>query len=391
MKYDKAIKEFKTPVYIFDADILKDRVNTLKKMLPDRAALCYAVKANPFIIPYAEPLVERLEVCSEGEFEICESVNAPMEKIVVSGVYKTPGFIERIVSQYENICIYTIESLAQYELLKSLGQKYSKRISVLIRITSKNQFGVSEKELNTILGDNPEKYLSIKGIQYFSSTQKTSVKKFVRELTYLSELIVKAEAEYGVKIEELEYGTGFPVSYFSAEGFDEERLFTEFNEVLDMVPSDVKITLEIGRSIAASCGSYITSVVDTKENSAGNFAIVDGGINHLVYYGQSMAMKQPLFELLPHRDSDEIREWNICGSLCTVNDIIVKALPLPKLEIGDMLCFKNAGAYCMCEGISLFLSRELPAVVVIENDNVKLLRGHFKTSVLNCPQIKKEI
>ncbi len=386
VKYDKAINEFKTPLYIFDIDILTNRINTLKQKLSDRVSLCYAVKANPFIIPYAEPLVERLEVCSEGEFEICESVNAPMKKIVVSGVYKTPGFIERIVNSYENIGIYTIESLTHYELLKGLAKKYSKRLPVLIRITSKNQFGVSESDLNEILKDNPEEYLDIKGLQYFSSTQKNSIKKFRRELTYLSELVQKIEDEYGIEIEEVEYGTGFPVSYFPAESIDEEQLFAEFNEELKLIPSKVNVTLEIGRSIAASCGSYITSVVDMKENSAGKFAIVDGGINHLVYYGQSMAMKQPLFELLPHRESTETQEWNICGSLCTVNDIMVKALPLPELEIGDMLCFKNAGAYCMCEGISLFLSRELPAVAVIENDKVKLLRGHFKTSVLNCAQ-----
>lgn len=391
MKYDKAIKEFKTPLYIFDTDILTGRIKTLRQKLSISASLCYAVKANPFIISYTEPFVERLEVCSEGEFEICESVNAPMEKIVVSGVYKTPAFIERIVNCYDNIGVYTIESLTHYELLKNLANKYSRRLPVLIRITSKNQFGVSEKDLDEILKDNPEEYLDIKGLQYFSSTQKTSAKKFRRELSYLSELVQRIENEYGIEIEELEYGTGFPVSYFPTENFDEDELFSEFNETLSLVPSNIKITLEIGRSIAASCGCYITSVVDMKENSAGKFAVVDGGINHLVYYGQSMAMKQPVFELLPQRESNETQEWNICGSLCTVNDIMVKALPLPKLEIGDMLCFKNAGAYCMCEGISLFLSRELPAVAVIENDKAKLLRGHFKTSFLNCPQIKKEI
>ena len=60
MKYDKAIEEFGTPLYVFDIDILKDRLNTLKQKLSDRVALCYAVKANPFIIPYAEPLCERI-------------------------------------------------------------------------------------------------------------------------------------------------------------------------------------------------------------------------------------------------------------------------------------------------------------------------------------------
>ena len=46
--------------------------------------------------------------------------------------------------------------------------------------------------------------------------------------------------------------------------------------------------------------------------------------------------------------------------LCTINDILVKRLPLGGLEIGDVLVFEQAGAYCMTEGIALFLSRDLP-------------------------------
>ncbi len=40
----------------------------------------------------------------------------------------------------------------------------------------------------------------------------------------------------------------------------------------------------------------------------------------------------------------------------------------------------------MTEGISLFLSRELPAVLIIDrDDNIKLVRNHLKTSDLNYP------
>ena len=39
------------------------------------------------------------------------------------------------------------------------------------------------------------------------------------------------------------------------------------------------------------------------------------------------------------------------------------------------MIFKNAGAYCMTEGISLFLSRDLPAVVWMKkNGETQLLR-----------------
>lgn len=384
MTNQKLIESFATPFYVFDFEVLKDRIEHIKKSIPSNIDLCYAVKANTFIIGEAEKYVQRLEVCSQGEFEICEYLKTPMEKIVLSGVYKTPEFIERVVKQYDNIGIYTIESLTQYELLKRLAQKYQKKLNVLVRINSKNQFGLTEDEFKTIIKNN-DSMIELKGIQYFSTTQKSSYKKLKREFDYLGELVTRIEEEFKISFQELEYGTGSPVTYFEEECFDEEEYFSQLSQLVSQMPSHLKITFEMGRSIAASCGTYYSSVVDMKTNKAGNFAIIDGGMNHLVYFGQSMAMKHPHFEMYPHRDVGNTAEWNICGSLCTVNDIVVKALSVDDMNIGDVIIFKNTGAYCMCEGISLFLSRELPAVVLAHGDNARLVRNHFKTSELNKP------
>ena len=54
-----------------------------------------------------------------------------------------------------------------------------------------------------------------------------------------------------------------------------------------------KVVLEMGRFLAAACGYYVTSIVDMKVNKEQPYVIMDGGINHLNYYGQAMAMKQP--------------------------------------------------------------------------------------------------
>ena len=48
-EFEKAIKEFKTPAYIFDLDILKERVLLIKQILSP-ACTCFAMKANPFLI-----------------------------------------------------------------------------------------------------------------------------------------------------------------------------------------------------------------------------------------------------------------------------------------------------------------------------------------------------
>ena len=144
-----------------------------------------------------------------------------------------------------------------------------------------------------------------------------------------------------------------------------------------------KLILEIGRSIAASCGRYVTKVVDVKSNSTGNYAIVDGGIHHIAYFGQVLAMKHPKVQHFA-KESGEVCNWNVCGSLCTTNDILLKDISFNNLNIGDSLVFENAGAYCPTEGISLFLSRALPTVLMKnKNGSVTVLRKQTDTYPLN--------
>ena len=123
-----------------------------------------------------------------------------------------------------------------------------------------------------------------------------------------------------------------------------------------------------------------------KTNKNGNHIILDGGINHLVYYGQTMAMRIPKYKLLPDKEDTE-ETYNLYGSLCTINDIIIKSLKTRKLEIGDLFVFENVGAYSITEGIALFLSRDMPKVILYDETNEpKLIRNTIKASEINCPK-----
>ena len=157
------------------------------------------------------------------------------------------------------------------------------------------------------------------------------MKKINREIDYLNEFIESIENEYNIELKEIEYGPGFSIQYFQNEEFDEEEYFKELKEALDKLRHK-KLFLEAGRSIAASCGTYFTKVVDMKSNKNGNHVILDGGINHLVYYGQTMAMRLPFFDIYPKKDTEK-EVYNLYGSLCTVNDVIIKNVETQKLEM----------------------------------------------------------
>lgn len=384
LDYKYIVENIKTPTYVFDINKLDERVNYLKNKLDNKFALVYAVKANSFISKEIENEVERFEICSPGEFDICNGLGIDRSKMVISGVYKDRETIENMLANYSDIGKYTIESVNQYELLKELTKKYSRKINILIRLTSGNQFGVTSDELKNIISDKDE-LINVSGIEYFSGTQKTSIKKINREVDNLIELVNDIEENLGFKIEEIEYGPGVPVFYFQDDVFDEEEYFNELNNALLRL-GNKKILLEIGRGIAASCGTYFTKVVDLKTNKNGNHVILDGGMNHLVYYGQTMAMRIPHYEIYPKKDKKEKEIYNLYGSLCTINDIIVKNIEIEKLELGDVFVFKNVGAYSVTEGISLFLSRDLPKVVLYtRNKEFKVVRDVVKTSKINYP------
>lgn len=387
IRISQLLETEKTPFYVFDLDELLGRVRFLRRHLPDKIKLCYAVKANTFILKEISSEIDRLEICSPGELRICQKLKLPTEKFVISGVYKEASVMEQLISDENTAGYFTVESMSQFKLLYEAAVKKRKTINLLLRLTSGNQFGLEEHEIEKLIDRyKNDSYVAIRGIQYFSGTQKNSLKRLRREIEYVDSYLKKLNEQYDFNIDELEFGPGFPAAYFVGEDFDEVHFMEEFSSMISDMSFRGKIVLELGRSIAASCGTYVTKVVDTKTNHGQNYGIVDGGMNHIVYYGQSMAMKHPVLRKLFSAADDNKEKWNICGSLCTVNDILVKQFPLCDLHVGDVLIFENTGAYCMTEGISLFLSRDLPEVILLKNNEAyKVVRSNVPTDCLNTP------
>ena len=387
MNQEIKISGIQTPAYIFDLDMLISRVQMMKEILGERAKICFAMKANPFLIGPLKEVADKFEVCSPGEFHICESTGIPMDKIVLSGVNKEKQDLLHAMHAYGNAGVYTIESVNQLELLETCAKEEDIIIQALIRVTSGNQFGVDEEEVIHIVSKkNYYPHVRIQGLQCYSGTQKKKFSKIEKELNWLDGILARLQEECHYEAEVLEYGPGFYIPYFeNEEEVDDRALLQQFADALKRLDFQGEITLEMGRYIAAYCGYYMTRIVDQKINHGQNYCIVDGGLNHLNYYGQAMAMKMPHHQHIPadqtvagtqksdiqksdtqrpeNAMSDEPILWNICGSLCTVNDVLVKQMPLKNAKIGDMLVFERAGAYSVTEGIYLFLSRCMPRIL----------------------------
>lgn len=378
-----------TPAYIFDLDELRAKADRIRKKLGMRAKICYAIKANPFLTSALVKQVDCFELCSPGEIRICERAGARRKDMVISGVYKDPDQMERLFEEDE-LPVFTAESESQLRLLNQLAGKYGKKVTLLLRLTSGNQFGMDEALISRLIEERsayPD--LHIAGLQYYGGTQKKNVARMKKGMEKLFKLLEKLRQQYGFTAECVEYGPGAPVNYFETDSFPmEEEILEDFGRFLDGLSFEGRIVLELGRFLAADCGTYLTRVADQKCNEGVQYYILDGGIHQMNYFGQALGMKCPPVTAPEKEKEPAETEAALCGALCTVNDVLVRQIKLPRLEEGDVLAFAMTGAYSITEGSALFLSRELPAVYFYTAAGGLLeVRKRTETDCLNSANI----
>lgn len=399
-----------TPYYVFDTDEFAKRAAMIRAALDckggRRIPLCFSIKANPFLLHRLPEGLDHVEVCSPGELEICIALGVKPESIIYSGVMKEKCDIERAVSYGAGIL--TCESIRHAALISEVmieciqegaheAEFAETKAQVILRLTSGNQFGMSLEDIEYIISHPDEfKGITVMGIHYYSGTQK-SLRKINKDLEKIKSALSILKEKYGFEPQLVEYGPGLCVEYFEEDWQEKEKQsLDDAAEVLRKFAEEYPLGIEMGRFLAASCGKYYTQVKDLKSTGDANYAILDGGIHHLNYFGQRMAMQvppirvyggevseneeKPGVELTQMPDAD----YTLCGSLCTVADVLVREVKLKKLELGDVLEFGHCGAYSVTEAPALFLSRQLPAVYAYSKEyGYECLREHIPAAEIN--------
>ncbi|RGZ75080.1 diaminopimelate decarboxylase [Agathobacter rectalis] len=425
-----------TPYYVFDTDEFAKRAAMIRAALDckggRRIPLCFSIKANPFLLHRLPAGLDHVEVCSPGELEICIALGVKPESIIYSGVMKEKCDIERAVSYGAGIL--TCESIRHAALISEVmleciqegaheAEFAETKAQVILRLTSGNQFGMSFEDIEYIISHPDEfKGITVIGIHYYSGTQK-SLRKINKDLEKIKSALSILKEKYGFEPQLVEYGPGLCVEYFEEDWQEKEKQsLDEAAEVLRKFAEEYPLGIEMGRFLAASCGKYYTQVKDLKSTGDANYAILDGGIHHLNYFGQRMAMQVPPISIYR---ADEIyfgeklgeikgaagpigntfngcevseneertvveftelpdTDYTLCGSLCTVADVLVREVKLKKLELGDVLEFGHCGAYSVTEAPALFLSRQLPAVYAYSKEyGYECLREHIPAAEIN--------
>ena len=143
----------------------------------------------------------------------------------------------------------------------------------------------------------------------------------------------------------------------------------------------VRLEIEPGRFLVADSGVLVAEVRAFKRMGSNRFVLVDAGFNDLVrpaLYGSSHGTEVITQE--GHRRDADVSATVLAGPLCESGDVftqspdgVVEHAPLPAVVVGDLVIFRNTGAY----GASMssnYNSRPLAPEVLIDGGDVQLIR-----------------
>lgn len=378
------VEKFGTPLYVYSAKTIRRHFKVFDSAFSEIDHLtCYSVKANSNLGILALLASEGAgaDIVSGGELYRALKAGIPPEKIVFSGVGKTPEEIEFALKQ--GILLFNVESAEELETLGDIAKKLKIRASFAIRANPdvdpkthpyistglrKNKFGIPEEDIIPLYlraKENP--YLEPAGIDAHIGSQLTSVSPFVDALRRLRKLWEDLTS-LGFELKYLDIGGGLGIPYENEEPPLPEEYSKAILDTLKGLP--ITLILEPGRVIVGNAGILVTQVLYTKSNREKNFIIVDAGMNDLI----RPALYQAYHKIVPVIDRyEEEIVADIVGPICESGDFFARDRKIKKVRRGDLLAIMSAGAYGFVMS-SNYNSRPKPAEVLVDGDQYFLVR-----------------
>ena len=175
-----------------------------------------------------------------------------------------------------------------------------------------------------------------------------------------SEIISEARRN-NININVLDIGGGFPVDYENAGETDIREFCKPIVEALSNIPDNIRVIAEPGRFIAAPSMVGICSVTGKSMRFGKPWYYLDDGV-YCSYSGQ-------IFDHVVYpKFTQQIGAINfsvLAGPTCDSIDIIAEDIPLPELEVGDLIIGKMMGAFTIATATDFNF---IPRAKIVEVD-----------------------
>tara|TARA_R110002049_G_scaffold25949_2_gene90648 strand:- start:1279 stop:2550 length:1272 start_codon:yes stop_codon:yes gene_type:complete len=377
----KIVQDSGSPVYVYDAHKIEAQYNRLTNAFKNvkKLKLNYAVKAlsNISILKLFNTLGSGIDTVSIQEVQLGLAAGFKPEQIIF-----TPNGVS--LSEIEEAAKLGVKiNIDNLSILEQFGTKHPKT-PVCIRINPHvmaggnanisvghidSKFGISIHQIPHILRIVENTKMTINGIHMHTGSDILDIEVFL----YASEILFDTANQFE-NLEFIDFGSGFKVPYKQGDietNIEElgKKLSKRFNDFCKDYGKELTLAFEPGKFLVSESGYFLTQVNAVKQTTSTVFAQVDSGFNHLIrpmLYGA-------------HHDIINIsnpkgreRFYTVVGYICET-DTFGNNRRIKEINEGDVLCFKNAGAYCFSMA-SNYNSRLRPAEVLWYNDEAHLIR-----------------
>ncbi len=366
-----------TPFYVYDRNLLNQRVSLLRKHMPDDLKIHYAMKANPMsaLVQHMAGIVDGFDLASAKEMQTALDTPMPASKISMAGPGKRISELKQAIAAGITI---NVESETELERIAEICESTGYKAHIAFRINpafelkasgmkmggGSQQFGIDEEQVPALLKKVTALNLDFMGFHIYSGSQNLKAESIIQVQQQSVELALKLLDDCSQDIKKLNLGGGFGIPYFPGETPLDTRAVGEALEpVMDAFKSrqpDTEIIIELGRFLVGESGLYVCRIIDKKISRGQTYLIVDGGLHHHLAasgnFGQVIRKNYPV-SIGNKMESTDLENVNIVGPLCTPLDILANKMDLPIAEIGDFVVIHQSGAYGYSASPHQFLSQ----------------------------------
>jgi diaminopimelate decarboxylase len=386
-------RKFGTPVYVYDAATICQRISELAEFDVVR----YAQKScsNIAILDLVRRNGVLVDAVSAGE--IVRAIAAgykpgqsehPTEIVYTADIFDREA-LETVVKHDIHVNCGSPDMISQYgermpgrgitlRINPGFGHGHSQKVNTG---GAQSKHGIWHEQLEECVERAQKCKLTITGLHMHIGSGTD-----LEHLSHVCGAMQQAAIAIGSSITSISAGGGLPVPYREGQQYVDIGAYFKLwdaarHQLANQFGHEISLEIEPGRFLAAESGYLISEIRAIKKMGENTFYLIDAGFNNLarpILYGAYHPMA-----ICPSDGSSEARPTKnvvVGGPLCESGDIFtqeeggfVTSRPLPCAKVGDFLVIGVAGAYGYAMA-SNYNSKPLVAEVLIESGKANLVR-----------------
>lgn len=376
------VEKYNAPLYVYDTAKIRAQYEKIMQAFKGvNLQINYACKAltNINILKLFNSLGSHLDTVSIQEVHLAIKAGFDPKHIIY-----TPNCVS--LSEIDQAVEYGVRiNIDNLSILEKFGHKYGSEVPIGVRINPHimgggnekistghidSKFGISIYQMPHLLRVIEANEVNVEGIHMHTGSDILDVDVFLHG----SEILQEAATNFP-DLQYIDFGSGFKVPYRDGDIYTDieklgKKLTKRFKEFCKSYGRDLTLIFEPGKFLVSEAGIFLARVNVIKQTTATVFAGLDTGLNHLIRPMFYDSYHQIVNVSKPH--SETTRIYTVVGYICET-DTFGWNRKINEITEGDILAFKNAGAYCYAMS-SNYNSRYRPAEVMIHNGQDYLIR-----------------